>query len=54
MEQSNVFDNSLGTVEMIKIEKQVNEMEEAHKKAVTPKKTLSDMMQQGRFDNIKN
>lgn len=53
MEQDNLFDNNLGIVDSIKLEKQVQDIEAKHQNALKPKKTLNDMMKQGRFDNIK-
>ena len=44
MEKENIFDANLGVVDQIKIEKMVQDTEKAHQAALTPKKTLSDMM----------
>lgn len=44
----------MGTIEKINLEREIRDAEKAHKEKLTPKKGLSDMMKQGRFDNIKN
>ena len=53
MERSDVFDKEATMAERIQAERSLKELEIAHKQKTTKKKTIEDMMQQERVDNIK-